>query len=240
MIKRIQECKRKLYSAWKVGEISDSRLHPWNAFLDSIGQQVEMNNKTLSSKQVAHLARIESACSDETINTALEWNSNYGSDLREIAVICAEYYLNHPDMTQRYWTHIAKKVMKDPKGHTLNKFQFSRMCMNKYADKVIQEYKSAPKFQPGQMVQVRTTNRLDMAPEYGSSRKKITNLRYKLHRRAVRGERVLAMVISSNARPMYRATKGGKVYSILPVGSEIKVPIYACEKDLKNMKAAKK
>ncbi len=236
MIKRIEDCIGNLRTLYEVGEIGHTRFVPWDGFLKSIMGQVE-RNKTLSEKQKNHLSRIESACSSEVLSASKEWRKKYDSDLREIAVICAEYYTNHPDITQRYWTLIAEKVLKDKDGHNLSKYEFTRMCMNPYADKVIQEHRSTPRFKPGQVVQVRTTNRLDMAPEYSSNR--TTNMRYKLHRKAARGERVLALVVTSNARPIYRAAKGGKVYSILPVGSDIKEPIYACEKDLKAVKIPK-
>lgn len=241
MIKRIEECIRKLRLLYEAGEVGTSRFTHGNSFLISIKHQMQ-RKKTLSEKQKNHLCRIESSCSDEVLEASKAWHKSYDSELREIAIICAEYYANHPDITQRYWSDISSKVLEDKEGHSLSKHEFTRMCMNPYADKVIQEYKSVPKFQPGQMVQVRTTNRLDMAPEYGKSvgTGAMGTVKYKLHRRAARGGRVLAMVISSNARPIYRAALGGKVYSILPVGSEIKVPIYACEKDLKKMKAAKK
>ena len=38
------------------------------------------------------------------------------------------------------------------------------MCMNKYAQKVIEESSSAVLFSPGQVAAVRTANRLDMSP----------------------------------------------------------------------------
>ena len=237
MIERIEECARKLRLLYETGEVGTSRFAPWGSFLKSIMGQVQ-HNKTLSEKQKNHLCRIESACSDEVLEASKEWRNNYDSELREIAVICAEYYTNHPDLTQRYWTNIASKVLKDKEGHNLSKYEFTRMCMNPYADKVIQAHNSLPKFTPGQMVQVRTTNRLDMAPEYNEGQK-TTNTRYKLHRKAARGERVLALVVKSNARSIYRAAKGGKVYSILPVGPGIEHPIFACEKDLKTVKLTK-
>ena len=100
------------------------------------------------------------------------------------------------------------------------------MCMNKYAQKVIEENNRTPIFSPGQVVVVRNSNRLDMSP----SNNREYQRNYKFYRRAARGEKVM-VILESNARPMYRSTKGGKVYKVLPLG-EVQ-PLFACEKDLK-------
>ena len=101
------------------------------------------------------------------------------------------------------------------------------MCMNKYAVKMLNEMKTPWKFAEGQLVVIRKSNRLDMAPYED---KNTTRSAYHVHRKAARNE-LLAMVVRKNPRPMYRSTAGGKVYSIMPVGSMD--CYYACEKDLK-------
>ena len=131
-----------------------------------------------------------------------------------LAVICAEYYENAPD-GQSYFRETRRKVIDNPKGHVLSKKDFTRMCMNKYADKVIRESQSDPRFVKGQMVQLRASNRIDMYPT--ETREERTRY-YKMYRQAARGEKVMGMILEVNARPIYRSTVGGKVYKVLPIG----------------------
>ena len=102
------------------------------------------------------------------------------------------------------------------------------MCMNKYADKIIRESKTEPRFMNGQMVELRSSNRVDMCP---TDTREERRRYYRIYRQAARGEKVMAMVLEVNARPMYRSTVGAKVYKKLPIGESR--PMFACEKDLK-------
>ncbi len=228
MQKRIEECIQSVEVAGASGVILQTTARRFTDFLNSIKKQVK--NKTLSPGQRKYLEDIESNCSTAKIEEADAWVLNYNDDLREIAVICAEYYENAPD-GQSYFRETRRKVIDNPKGHVLSKKDFTRMCMNKYADKVIRESQSDPRFVKGQMVQLRASNRIDMYPT--ETREERTRY-YKMYRQAARGEKVMGMILEVNARPIYRSTVGGKVYKVLPIGDSN--PIFACEKDLKKAK----
>ena len=65
---------------------------------------------------------------------------------------------------------------------------------------------------PGQVAAVRTANRLDMSPTDNREEKRRN---YNLYRSAARGRKGNGCaILKVNARPMYRNTKGGKVYKI--------------------------
>jgi|DEB0MinimDraft_10_1074344.scaffolds.fasta_scaffold18256_3 hypothetical protein len=226
MIERIQEVLVNLDKARSAGVVSNSRRDYFKAFLLSIRTQVA-SGKKLSAGQNKYLNDIERQCSEEEIKLADEWIQNYSDDLRDVAIMCAEYYESN-SAGGNYFRDIRNKVLENPKGHTLSKKEFNAMCANKYAVKIINEMKSDNKFKVGQIVEVRSTNRLDMAPYDDRSTRQRA---YQMGKKAMRGERVYAMVIGINTKPMYRAVSGGKVYSIIIPGSTLK--LLACEKDLK-------
>lgn len=225
MIERIKEALSNVDKACAAGVIGDRKKFNFSRFLRSVGNRVTQG-RTLTPNQIAYLAQIEEDCSQEKFDQALEWARSYSDDLREVAVICAEYYENLPH--QGYFSDVRKKVLSNPKGHILSKVDFDRMCCNKYAIKVLEETKRKPKYHVGQLVEIRKSNRLDMSPSnvQGSGI-------YKLHRDAARGK-VLAMVVKVNARPVYRTATGAKVYSIIPVGGA--KSLFACERDLKKVR----
>lgn len=229
MIERIQKCISNLEMSLAAGVVTKTTRDRYNEFLKSINSQVK-NGRTLSPGQSKYLRDIESVCDEEALKEADEWIRQYSDDLREVAVLCAEYYENQT-ADNRYFKFIRRKVLENPQGHVLSKREFTKMCMNKFADKVIQEHRTDPKFEKGQIVSVRASNRLDLSP-YDSMDERKRN--YKLYRQAASGGQVLALILKSNARPMYRTTQGGKVYSILPIGESM--PLFACEKDLKKVR----
>jgi len=232
MLERIQELLVKVDRATAAGVILETTSGRFKDFLKNMRTQTT-TGRSLSPGQNKYLVDIENTCSDETIREADEWSANYNDELREVAVVCAEFYETSPEGSS-YFKRERAKVLSNPDGHVLSKREFARMCMNKYADKVINEMKTEPRFSVGQIVEVRTTNRLDMTPYYDKQKARSA---YELFRKAMRGERVMALVTKVNAMPMYRAVAGGKVYSIVPLGSMNSY--YACEKDLKKSRKVK-
>ena len=222
---RIEKCIQSVEVAGASGVILQSTARRFTDFLNNIKKQTR--DRALSPGQRKYLQDIEASCSTEKIKEADDWVLNYNDDLREIALICAEYYEHAPD-GRAYFREIRRKVIDNPKGHVLSKKDFTKMCMNKYADKVIRERQSEPRFAKGQMVELRASNRIDMVPT--ETREERTRY-YRIYRQAARGEKVMGMILEVNARPIYRSTVGGKVYKVLPIGDSN--PIFACEKDLK-------
>ncbi len=222
MLDRITEARNLLQPALDAGVIPSAPFVRFRDYLVSINQQIQ-NGRTLSTGQIRYLESIEKQCSKEAVEEALQWD--YSNDLRELAVICAEYYEYNPES---YFETLRRRVLNDVEGHKLNKREFFRMCGNKFAHKVIEEHQQPARFEVGEMVQIRATNRLDMGPMI--SRDMQRNV-YQLYRKAARHEKVLAMVIKVKPIAPFRATKGGKTYQILPIGWT--TPLYCAEKDLK-------
>jgi len=222
MLDRIKEAIALIKPALDAGVIPNAPAIRFNDFLQSFSRQVKAG-KTPSAGQIRYLESIEKQCSKEAVEEALQWD--YRDDLRELAVICAEYYENN---SESYFESLRTRVLSDIEGHKLNKREFFRMCGNKFAHKIIEEHQQPARFEVGEMVQIRSSNRLDMSPKI--SRDMYRKV-YDLHRKAARHDKVLAMVIKVKPIAPFRATIGGKTYQILPIGWT--TPLYCAEKDLK-------
>ena len=218
-IDRLEDIENRLLQAEKMGLIRERYRSRYTQFINDIKRR----DRRLSPKQEVYLSSIDDKCSQERISEAQRWMEEYSDDLREVAVICAEYYSR-----TNYYRDLRGKVLADPKGHVLTKGQFDAMCGNKYAVSAFREWTADPKFQDGQLVEIRRTNRLDLCEEQKISA-------YGIHMRAMAGEKINAIILKSNALPVYRMGEGTKVYRILPFGFD--KPIYACEKDLKKARA---
>lgn len=187
------------------------------------------NKKELSSSQVYHLERLYNKYSMDEIKKKEDFLENYSDELRDIAVKCAQYYA---DQYPPYYDGIVEKVLKDPEGHVLSYNEYNKMCNNKYALKVLACYKEEAKYQVGDFVQIRATNRVDIANTDQKSGQ--------MPRRSVcsRMANKFCMVIEVNAKPITRAAKGARVYKVL-ITDEAQ-PIYAHESDLKKARGKKK
>ena len=187
------------------------------------------NTSGLSSSQLYHLERLYNKYTMEEIKKKEEFAENYSDDLRDIAVKCAQYYAGQYPV---YYDRIVEKVLNDPNGHTLTYSEYNKMCNNKYAKKILACYEEQEKYQVGDFVQIRSTNRIDIAN---------TNQKEgHMPRRSVCSAMAnkLCMVLEVNAKPITRAAKGARVYKIL-ITDESR-PIYAHESDLKKARKKKK
>lgn len=220
---RIESIINNVNLAHDVEVINNSTRWRFVEFLRKMQRQIDKGYR-ISPGQRNYIDSIAEQCSDKVMKEHKEWLENYSDELREVAVICADYYASAP-VGQRYYQETREKVLQDPENHILSKSRFYRMCGNKYAVKVIKETLAEPKFSKGQMVEIRKSNRLDMSPSnvQGSGV-------YQLHRRAARG-RIFAVVLEVAPRPVYRTAVGAKVYKILPLGDSN--PVLVCERDIK-------
>ena len=161
----------------------------------------------LTPGQERYLESIEGIYSDKAIEEAKNWSTSYSDDLRDVAVKCAKYY---EASEEGYFSFTVKKVLDDPKGHVLSKVEFDKMCANKYAVKVLNEYKNKPKYSVGQLVEGRP------------------NTYYK-------GD--IGVVTSVNYGPITRACKGAIPYrgKFIKVGRIAEV----IEKEIKAVKGRK-
>jgi len=232
MIEQIQETLVNVDRALAAGVITNTTRGRFAEFLRSIRTQANQGRK-LSPGQRKYLADIQTQCDEAEITAAAAWINNYNDELREIAIICANYYQSAPDASN-YFSDIRANVLANPSQHILSKRDFTKMCMNKYSEKVVESTLSEPKFTKGQLIAVRSSNRLDMCPlETSTERRRY----YDLHRKAARGETVVGMVVAVNPVPVYRAAKDSKVYKVLPIGDT--KPFLIVERDMKKYKKSK-
>ena len=190
------------------------------------------NKRELSSSQLYHLERLYNKYSMDEIKKKEEFAQNYSDVHRRVAVRCAQYYAGQYVQGSFYYDRIVEKVLKDPEGHTLSYNEYNRMCNNKYALKILACYKEEEKYQVGDFVQIRATNRVDIA---NTNQKK-----GHMPRRSICSKMAnkFCMVLEVNAKPITRAAKGARVYKVL-ITDEAQ-PIYAHESDLKKARRIKK
>ena len=205
-------------------------MNTWEqGFVDSLEHQFKQKGK-LSISQERHLFRLTDKYNMDKIREAQQWIKNYGPEQRDIAVKCAKYY---DGQYQTYFHDIVNKVLGEPEGHVLTLGEYNKLCKNKYALKVLASYDAPEKFAVGDMVQIRTNNRVDIAN---------TDLKTGHHPRGAAATWRLAdktcMVLEVNALPITRAAKNSRVYKVLIIDETS--PIYAHESDLKKLRRRKK
>lgn len=236
LVERINECLELVEACSYAGAINGWNTNRYKNTLSYLLEKIA-SGKKLRPIDRQKLSDIETVCTSENIEEAKLWTKEYDKGLREVAVLCAEYYESfskYSDTKSSYFYWQRRRVLDDPEGHTLTKSEFNSMCQNKYAIKLLEEQSTEPKFKKGQLVLVRATNRLDLSPilAEGNQKRSLRNRNYVIHRDAARGNKVGAMILKVDPMPTYRQpSKGCRVYKIVPFGETI--PLFACEKDLK-------
>ena len=205
-------------------------MNTWEqGFVDSLEHQFKQKGK-LSISQDRHLLKLADKYSMDKIREAQQFIKNYGPEQRDIAIKCAKYY---DGQYQTYFHDIVNKVLGDPEGHVLTLGEYNKLCKNKYALKVLASYDAPEKFAVGEMVQIRATNRVDIAN---------TDHKTGAVARGTRSTYALAsktcMVLEVNALPITRAAKNSRVYKVLIIDETS--PIYVHESDLKKLRRRKK
>ena len=130
-----------------------------------------------------------------------EWINNFDSEKRTILNVCAQYYSKTP-----YFKDIADKVILDPTFIPSEK-QYNAMCGNKYAQRLLENIKTPPKFAQGDVVVIRETTR--------RTRWDVQEVPH------------VILEIDDVVGP----TRGSRIYTLLPIGGSDKVTY--SEKDLK-------
>ena len=103
-------------------------LNDWErGFLESVTNQFNRNGN-LSDKQVETLDKIQSKHSPEAIKQRKEWEESYAGEKKEIAVVCAKYY-----MATGYFADLSRSILDDGEFVPTER-QFAAMCENKYAN----------------------------------------------------------------------------------------------------------
>ena len=196
-------------------------------YLSLLWQHESSHAKGLSSSQMFHLERLYNKYSMDELKKQEEFEKNYSEEHRLIAIRCARYYeYNVP----AYYGHIVEKVLSDLNNHILTFNEYNRMCNNKYAKKVLACYAAEPKFSIGQFVQVRASNRIDIANVSEGSH---PNRRA----RPFMADKV-CMILQVDAKPITRAAKGARIYKVLVTDEAC--PIFVHESDIKKVRGVKK
>ena len=205
MLERIQNTLKNIQITRDGGWLADGQRH-----IDFLKDMIELytSKSGFSSGQRRYISFLEERYTDEYIQEEVQWRESYNDDLREIAVRCAHYY---NAQTPIYYSFTVSKVLGAPTTHVLSKKEFHKMCMNKYADKVLQEYKTDARYKVGDLV----------TPRANSSHK------HKGH----------GLILAANFQPITRACKGSKPYKVKFLKSN-KVEIVH-EKEIKSIRRKK-
>ena len=198
-------------------------------YMSLLWQHENKKAKELSYSQMYHLERLHNKYSMEEVKKKEEFEQNYSDAHRDTAIKCAQYYA---DQYPPYYDAIVEKVMKDPQGHILSYNEYNKMCNNKYAKKILACYEEPAKYQVGDFVQIRATNRIDIA----NTNQKEGHLPRRSSCRTVSNK--YCIILEVDAKPITRAAKGARLYKVL-ITDEAQ-PIYAHESDLKKARRPKK
>ena len=183
------------------------------SFLFSLLHNVERWGK-LTERQEKALKRIEDRHTDEAIIRRERWTDEWNEEKRQVATICASYYLS----TGAYFFDLATRVLNESDFVPSEK-QFNAMCCNKYAKKVIENTQGEAKYLVGSFVDFRSgapRAALHLTPEAINTP---------------------ALVLETGVGVVTTHAKGGKKYKVLPVGSVS--PITIEERHLKKSRKAK-
>ena len=160
-------------------------------FLHSLQEQYNKNGG-LTPRQYEALKEAEEYVTPEAIKRHNEWATTFGAEKREILFICAKYYKD-----SNYFYEMSARVLDDP-DYIPMESAYTSMCLNQYAQRVVEATLSEPKFDNGAVVTLRKKSRsVDRFPS---------------------GD--LAIVIRSGHLPVITAAKGSKRYEVLPFGSD--------------------
>ena len=172
----------------------------WSAdFLASIRDQAKRVGARLSPRQQELFDKIKSENTPEMVGRRGRWAQEYRTHHLETAAVLATYYL-----TTGYWLDMARSIIDDD-NYVPPMDKFQKMSQNKFATKVLDAWRSDPKYPVGTSV-VRRAN----AKGWGLAK----------------GGMVL-----STTDPIVSASAGCKRYKVLPYDSP--EPIMVEERDVK-------
>jgi len=187
-------------------------------FCLSLMEQI-VKGRSLSPRQKEIFEKKEKQYSSSNIKALADWKETWKNDpdARERFRICAIYYSN----TSYYRGEVEKAIglrAGDPNYNprisfkdTLNEDYvpsykiFKSMTQNKYAEKVLDAWGAHPKFENGACVTIRAN----------AHHRAFWEARLPAHKN---GKPIAYFIMKSNARTPWGATKGAKVYQVLPVG----------------------
>ena len=193
----------------------ETLISPWErGFLDSVLQQIH-RGRTLSAKQVDVVHRVEAKI-EKALKGDPEWEAEWTEEKARDFKIAVAYYNSS---VVRYYGQILDWSANNPKAIAPRDF-YKKLVENKYAQKIIKGVTSAPKYDVGSSVMLRSNAR------NGVSYNKWSLLKD-----------TLLFVIEPTQRAV-NAAAGCRIYSILPSNSHEIVEIE--ERYIKKWKQPKK
>ena len=108
-------------------------------------------SNSLTTKQFACLERMESNLNPSVAQARQDWINSWDDEKRNIAKMCAEYYIQ-----TGYFTDLAKKIIGDANFVPTEK-QYRAMCENNYAKRLVKNMTSHA-FNVGDIAQLRGRN----------------------------------------------------------------------------------
>ena len=183
-------------------------------FFESVKAQFDRKH-TLSDRQVETVQKIAGKFSPAAIQERKAWYESFTDAQRETMRVCADYYKG-----TGYYKDLVHSILSNSEFVPSPK-QYKMLCENKYAAKVLDAYRSEPKFPVGSLATLR----------------KIRSNGYMAISGAPAWRDINVLVLTTN-EPIVSSAKGAKRYKCMIVGGTD--TFYCEERDLKRMKRGKK
>ena len=190
-------------------------LSPWErGFMESVMNQWNRRG-SLSPRQVEIVEKIEKKYSAEERAARKVWSKSFDDEKKRIAKLVAHYY-----QSTGYFRDLVQRILESKDNDfTMTERQYTAMCCNKYAKKVLDASSAAPLYPVGSMAVVR---------------KSLSGVNIGGIRTAWQRANTDLVVVLSTDEPITSAAKGCKTYKIVFVGDS--EPVTIEERDLKRMK----
>ena len=131
--------------------IGHELLTSWEkGFIESVSDQLK-RGRSLSSNQERVVNRCIEKTTPEKVAEREEWAKEYRAKHRETALLCARYY-----KAQGYFHTMVQNLMDD-EDFVPSRENYTKMCENKYAKRVMENSKAPFQFGLGDLAQVRKT-----------------------------------------------------------------------------------
>lgn len=196
------------------------------SFVNSLNAQLNKKGR-LSPSQLDWVDRLLKKYSPENIESGktarAKWTESFDEEKKKNLRICVEYY----EETGTYFSSIVRDY-RNNKDYMPTESTYRKLCLNKYAQKVINEHDKEPSFGEGEMVSVRkaySSTHTGYASKYQAGRGRVAS-----NIENVLIIQVLDKIVSS--------AKGAKQYLCLPVGQTQTRTIE--ERHLKKIRKGKK
>jgi len=188
----------------RVGEIQDyATFDDWSrGFCESIIQQLN-RGRNLSERQMQVLTRIFNENSAEEVENHNKWEGAYKQHWAEKAKVLCDYY----ETQGQYFSNVRLQIQN---GTIPARHSFMKMAANKYAVKLLAEWRKEPQYPVGTSVIAREAQ---------------------LSRWGAKSTLKKGGVVLTTDEKIITSAKGSKRYKVLPYDSN--VPILVEERDIK-------